>query len=162
MSAAEFNQLLGELAATPTRVQRLIENLSEEQLRRRPANGEFSLAESVCHLRDIEAEGYLPRIRRVLNEERPFLPDLDGGRLAIEREYNQQNANEAARAFSQARAESTHTLAGVGLAESSREGTLAGVGDISLQGLLTMMCEHDTEHLRQMTDLRREITDALC
>ena len=40
------------------------------------------MLEHVCHLRDIEVEGYAPRLKRILSEDGPFLPDIDGRRLA--------------------------------------------------------------------------------
>ncbi len=57
----------------------------------------------VCHLRDIEQEGYRERIKRILNETDPVLADIDGARLALERNYNQQNFAEALATFADTR-----------------------------------------------------------
>lgn len=154
MSSAELNELALVLAATPERIQSMLHNLSDEQLRQRTAAGEFSMVESVCHLRDIEAEGYLPRIKRILNEDGPVLPDIDGGRLALERGYNEQDVHEALRAFTRARTESTNALLNLAPDELTREGMLEGVGTVKLQELLVMMREHDSAHLLQMSAIR--------
>lgn len=150
MSAEELKELLGTLAATPANIQSLLNNTSDEQLRRRHSVGGFSFAENVCHLRDIEAEGYATRIKRILKEERPFLPDIDGGRLATEREYNKQDVYEALHAFAQARIENTRALNDLGPEELSRAGTLEGVGDVKLEELLVMMRDHDAAHLKDI------------
>jgi hypothetical protein len=150
MSSEEFNELLSTLAATPAKIQCLLENISDEQLHRRPAEGEFSCLENVCHLRDIEAEGYTTRINRILKEDRPLLADIDGGRLAVEREYNKQDVNEALRAFARARTESASVLTDLGPEELSREGTLEGVGIIKLAELLVMIRDHDASHLKDI------------
>jgi len=56
--------------------------LTGEQQRRKPSLEEFSLLEYVCHLRDLELEGYRVRIERMLREDRPLLPDFDGAKAA--------------------------------------------------------------------------------
>lgn len=155
MSAEELKKLLGILAATPAQIQSLLENIPDEQLRQRPAEGEFSAVENVCHLRDIEVEGYATRINLILKEDRPLLNDIDGGRLAVERGYNKQDVNEALRGFARARTENTSLIADLGPEELSRAGTLAGVGTVTLEELLVLMCEHDAAHLKEMADIGR-------
>src|SRR5436189_6166358 len=103
MSSAELKELLGTLVGTPAKIRGLLDHLSDQQLRRRSSEGEFSCLETVCHLRDIEAEGYAPRINRILEEDQPMLADVDGARLAAERDYNSQDVNDALGIFSTAR-----------------------------------------------------------
>jgi hypothetical protein len=149
--------LIGILAATPARVQSLLDKLSDGQLRKRLSADEFSIVENVCHLRDIEVEGYTPRINRILNEDRPALADIDGGRLAIEREYNRQDVYDAWRAFAQARADNTRTLSRLEPGELNRVGTLEGVGIVKLEELLMMMVEHDNSHLEDVERIRQQL-----
>ena len=47
----------------------------------------FTPIEQVCHVRDIEVDGYHVRFRRTLQESNPTLLTLDGERLARERRY---------------------------------------------------------------------------
>src|SRR5258708_9182472 len=77
-------------AATPDRAAELIHGMSEEQLALQAEGGFFSLRENVAHLRDIDAEGYERRIARIFVESYPTLPDVDGARLARERDYLHQ------------------------------------------------------------------------
>src|SRR5258708_742578 len=98
-----FEALTAKLAGTPKATAILTRDLSVQAVMIKPSLEEFSVLENVCHLRDIEIEGYSTRIRRILNEEHPVLADIDGTRLAIERAYNQQNLSEALQAFSNAR-----------------------------------------------------------
>src|SRR5215212_970329 len=95
---------IARLAATPRRVRALAIRAADP--RRRLAEGEFSVVENVCHLRDIEADGYVVRIRRLLEEDEPLLDDIDGARLSIERGYNEQDLVAAIDAFADARAKS--------------------------------------------------------
>ena len=153
MFSVELNELLSILAATPASIQSLLANISDEQLRWRHSDGEFSCVENVCHLRDIEAEGYTTRINRILEEDRPVLADIDGGRLAVEREYNKQDVHEALRAFAQARTANASALTDLGPEELSREGTLEGVGNVKLEELLVMMRDHDASHLKDIKQI---------
>ena len=151
MPESSFDSLL----ATPLAVSLLIQSLSEEQLRHRNSPDEFSALENLCHLRDIEVEGYSQRIRKIVKENQPSLPDIDGGRLAIERDYNHQDANEALAQFTRARASNIEVLRGLSDTEMSREGTLEGVGTVTLEELVQMMCEHDEGHVSELQTIRR-------
>ena len=149
--------ILDSLLATPLTVSLLVKGLSEEQLSQRNSPDEFSALENLCHLRDIEVEGYSQRIRNILKENRPSLPDIDGGRLAIERDYNHQDANGALEQFIRERASNIEILRGLSETEMSREGTLEGVGTITLEKLVQMMLEHDEGHVSELQTIRRRI-----
>src|SRR5215212_853576 len=105
-----LDEQISRLAATPDRVRALAKRAADP--RHRVAENEFSVIENVCHLRDIEADGYVVRIRRLLEEDEPLLDDIDGARLAIERRYNEQDLVEAIDAFANARARSIAMLRG--------------------------------------------------
>ena len=154
MSDAEFSELIDALARTPERLQvtitAQIANPPEEELGRKRADDEFSAVETICHLRDIEVEAYTVRINRLLNEELPFLPDIDGARLAVERSYNSQSIQKAFDAFRLARIQNVRILRRLAPEQLKRAGTLAGVGDVTLESLLLMMRQHDEDHLQTL------------
>src|SRR6266853_1399608 len=62
-------------------------------------NGAFSPVEHCWHLADLEREGYAVRIRRLLEEDNPGLPDFDGARIARERSYTSLSLAEGIDAF---------------------------------------------------------------
>ena len=159
MSSEELNELLSILAATPAKIQNLLKEIPDEQLRHRHSEGEFSCVENVCHLRDIEAEGYTTRINRILKENRPFLADIDGGRLAVERDYNNQDIDKAQAAFALASTGNARAIIDLGPEELSREGTLEGVGSVRLDQLLLMMRDHDAVHLKEIEQIRQRLSD---
>src|SRR5436305_15039686 len=84
----EFKTLLDFLAETPQVVRWLSHELTLDELKRKPSDNEFSVLENVCHLRDIEQEGYTVLIDKLLNEDEPVLQDINGAKLAMERAYN--------------------------------------------------------------------------
>lgn len=87
-------------AITPAAVGALLEALlpeyavlfeaDDEQLRRRPDPDTWSALEYACHVRDCLAL-YDWRIRRVLAEEHPYLPQMRRDAIAVERAYNDQD-----------------------------------------------------------------------
>ena len=155
MSAEELQELIDTLATAPETIANLAKDLSDGNLRHRNSPEEFSAIETVCRLRDIEAEGYTVRINRILSEDDPVLPDIDGGRLALERNYQGQNLDEALEAFAGARAANVRTLRALREEQLSRAGTLEGVGVVSLGGLLELMLEHDHGHIDDLRIIHR-------
>jgi hypothetical protein len=150
--SAEVPALLEALARIPGEVSRMINAVPPEHWRTRPSPEEFSAVENVCHLRDIEVEGYSERIRRILTETNPLLLDVDGARLAIERDYNRQELGPALETFRQTRERNVELLRSLSETDLHRRGSLEGAGEIDLLRLIRMMNEHDEGHLE---DLRR-------
>ncbi len=153
-TTGELQGLTDFLAETPATVERLVEGLTDEDWRRRVPGAEFSVLENICHLLDIEREGYAVRIERLLKEDAPVLPDIDGGRLARERDYNNQNIETALEAFTRARQGNLSVLKSLSSDQLERRGTLEAVGPITLSELLLMMRAHDDVHRREIKELR--------
>jgi hypothetical protein len=157
MNSTDRQQLLAQLAHTPAQLVELIDGLPQDSLRLRPSEDEFSVVESVCHLRDIELDGYAIRVRLLLTEDHPGLSDIDGARLAIERDYNSQDLQEALTAFTRGRQENLSVLSKASDTEFEREGDLEGAGRITLGKLVEMMHEHDEGHLDELRITRTRL-----
>jgi hypothetical protein len=154
MAPEELQDVIDTLTKTPEKVAGLVNDLSAPELRVKNSPEEFSVVENVYHLRDIEIEGYTARISRILLENNPLLPDIDGGRLAVERNYHNQNLSEALQAFTVARNQNIQTLSGLAREQFDREGILEGVRSVTIRGLLLMMRDHDADHLLQLSSIR--------
>jgi len=147
----DIQELLTTLSNTPIEVAALVKDLPLSSLVVRASPHEFSLLENVCHLRDIEIEGYTVRIMRILDEEEPQLADVDGARLAIERDYNRENLKEALASFKSARQLNLAILTKTSEEKFERTGIMEGLGKITLLKLLEMMIEHDGSHLDEIS-----------
>ena len=154
----EFKTLLDFLAETPQVVRQLSRKLTLDELKRKPADNEFSFLENVCHLRDIEQEGYTVRINRLLGEHEPVLPDIDGAKLAQGRDYNSQNFETGLEEFARLRERNVGALSNLSPENLSRMGTFEGAGKITLKRLAAMMREHDETHLAEFKELREWLT----
>ena len=152
-----LTEAIGKLSETPMRADELVRGLTEEQLSWKPAPGIFSLRENVLHLCDIDVEGYSRRIPLVLDQETPALPDVDGGKLARERNYNAQPIEPALARLRLARAASVARLKQCSVQDLERKAEMQGVGVITLQHLLELWVEHDTGHIRDMVEVRKAI-----
>jgi DinB superfamily len=111
-----------------------------------PTGGGFSPVEQCWHLADLEREGFGLRIRRLLAETDPVLPDFDGDRAAVVRQYKRRSMEEGIRAFREARAENLALIRSIASADWSRSGTQEGVGRIALCDMPNMMFQHDRAH----------------
>src|SRR5258708_3746327 len=85
MDGSERTGHLEILRGTEARLRKELQGVPAALVRRRPAPGKWSILEIVCHLRDMERDAYLGRYRRILQEENPSLPNLEGDVLALER-----------------------------------------------------------------------------
>src|SRR5215475_10944449 len=70
----------------------------------------FTAIEQICHIRDIEVDGYHVRFRRMLEEINPTLVSIDSVALAKERSYATSSATETIDVFRKARAETVQLL----------------------------------------------------
>ena len=137
----------------PDRVEALLRLVPEEGLDWTPASWEavpgemLSVRGQICHLRDIEAEGYHLRIRRMLDETEPDLASLDSYALAEARDYHAAGIGEAMGAFRAARQITLDQLAGLTVGQLDRPGTFAEYGPITLRGLVHLLASHDAQHL---------------
>ncbi len=149
----ETDALVAGLAQTPDSLESVIRLFPAARLGWRPESwggspGEpFAPIEHVCHLRDIETDGYHVRIRRLLTEDNPTLVSIDGNALAVERRYVEASLAEALLAFRDARRETLEIVRGLGKAELDRGGDFAEYGSVTLRGLLHYLSSHDQQHL---------------
>ena len=103
--------------------------------------------EQICHVLDIEVEGYQVRIQRTLNEWNPVLPSLDTEAMARDRLYHQKEAAEVLRAFRSARSETLGLLRALTDLQLERPAQFEGYGQVTLRSLVHYLCSHDQQHL---------------
>ncbi|MDI9238536.1 DinB family protein [Lysobacter sp. LF1] len=107
----------------------------------------FTAIEQLCHVRDIEIEGYQERIRRTLVETHPLLPSIESEPLAIQRRYGDADAEAVLAAFGEARARTVATIAALDDAQLARTAQFEGYGPLTLRSLVHYLCSHDQQHL---------------
>lgn len=103
--------------------------------------------EQVCHVRDIEIDGYHVRFQRTRDESHPTLASIDTDALVIERAYGKADATQALLDFRAARARTVTLLAGLAPEQFDRTAVFEGYGTVTLRGLVHYLCSHDQQHL---------------
>src|SRR5262245_61088756 len=109
----DLETILDALAEMPAHLASAARGMDEVAARTPPAGGGFSLVEQAWHLADLEREGFGERIRRLLAEADPELPDFDGARVAAERNYRGKSLAEGLAAFAAARSANLAVLRAV-------------------------------------------------
>jgi len=143
---------LSALAAFPTQLEAFFDGIPAQARNWKPASWEgipsepFSTIEQICHVRDIEVDGYHQRFRRALQETNPTLENVEGETLAVQRAYADA---EPAEVFAAIRAARTQTLATISAltAEQLERTALFDGSPITVRGLVHMLCSHDQQHL---------------
>jgi hypothetical protein len=155
---ASWSKTLERLEAMPAFLEAALHEAGEENFGARPSDEDFSLVEHACHLRDLEREGYLVRVRRMLSERSPVLEPFDGQAVAAARDYRAQDAHAAAQDFGAARRELLALLAALSADDYRREATFSE-RRITLADLVAMIDTHDGEHREQIERILDGIED---
>ncbi len=108
---------------------------------------QFTAIEQVCHVRDIEIEGYQRRFARTLDEDFPLLPSIDSELVAKQRNYAAADTARVFAEFRTARAGTLALLRGLDETQLARRATFEGYGPVSLRSLMHYLCSHDQQHL---------------
>jgi len=140
--------ILARLASTAGLLRELTSDVTPEQGARPPAPGEWSIVEVVRHLVEGDRDKLLPRLRRMLTEDRPVFDRT----TAVEGDASDLATLVAA--FGSARAEVVKVLTGLEPAGWLREGVSPSRGALTVERYARSTEAHDTEHLRQVQDVR--------
>ena len=159
-------ELLSELEDMPRQVERALRLIPGDRLAWRPESWggcpseTFSALEQVCHLRDIERDGYHRRIQRLLDESDPALESLDSYEIARQRAYESADLGAALDAFRGARALTVERLRSLDDAQLARTGEFAEYGRLTLRALVHYLRSHDQQHLAGIQWLAGKIASA--
>jgi hypothetical protein len=146
MPQGDRESLMAGLMAMPDVLEASFGALSTDDAAQAGPDGGLSPVEICWHLADLEAEGYAVRIRRLLAEDGPQLPDFDGGAIAKARNYRALALSDGLNAFRAARRANIDALQRLTGDEWQRSGTQEGVGRVALCDIPSMMAEHDAGH----------------
>jgi hypothetical protein len=116
----------------------------------RPAQGEWSITEIICHLCDVDKEIHIPRIQALINETDPFIPGVASDDWAVERNYQAQNGREAMNEFIISRAELLSLFPPSGDDIWERRGRHTFFGPVTFFEMSCLVLEHDELHIDQV------------
>src|SRR5438270_12519236 len=105
----KYESLINDYAGGPQALREAVRGMTREQILARPVAGKWSTLEVVCHIADFEIVG-ADRIKRVIAEEKPTLPDGDEKRFAARLSYHQRDLEEELHLIRAVRAQVTRIL----------------------------------------------------
>jgi hypothetical protein len=143
---AEARRALGRL---PGVLEGLLGDLDADGARTRPAPGEWSPVEILCHLRDEETEDFAARLRVILDGGGDFVR-IDPERWAEERRYREASLDEALEAFRARRQTSLELLRGADPEALGASRPLGRSGRLSGLDLVAAWVAHDRIHVAQL------------
>jgi uncharacterized damage-inducible protein DinB len=156
MDESERRTHLATLKATPARLRAALKGVPRKLALWSPAPGKWSIQEIVCHMRDMESHAYLERYRRILAEDNPSLPDIDGDAWALEGDYRSLKLGEVVRDWTHLRRECLVLLRGVKGEQWRRAGTHETAGVLTMEDFLRRHAVgNDEAHLGQIDAIRR-------
>jgi hypothetical protein len=147
---------LSVLSDFPDHLERLFSAFPKKYATWAPASWEgipseqFTALEQICHVRDIETDGYHVRIRRLLREVNPTLVSVESYGLAKERAYADAGPADVLATFRAARAATIDMVRNLTADELNRPGVFEGYGPVTLKGVIHFLCSHDQQHLAGM------------
>ena len=147
---------LKTLAETPAHLKAALKGVPKKLLLWTPGPGKWSMLEIVAHMRDMERDAYIARYRKILAEDNPTLPDLDGDLIALRDDYRSLKLPELLRDWLKLRKECLKLLKSVKGAQWERMGTHETAGSLSMMDFLKRQAVgNDEAHLGQIEAIKK-------
>lgn len=144
------------MAGAIDKLEAAIGGLSDEQLRRREAEGKWSVMEVLQHLADAEMViGY--RIRLILSEDLPEIKGFDQDKWAENLRYNEADPQVALAQMRGLRQANLALIRNLTPKQLQRFGEHNERGRESVQDTINLYAAHDLAHLRQIERIKKAI-----
>ena len=140
--------------STGKKMEKLMKRLSKKQLRRRPAAGEWSIAEIMAHLADAEVVASW-RMRLILGRSGTPIQPFDQDVWAKTFRYENQDPRQTLKVFRVLRENNLALLKSVPRKLWENHGMHAERGKETIAHIVKMFAGHDINHLRQMEKIAK-------
>ena len=145
----EGQEPLKVLAATPKKLERLIDGVSPAKLRKKPAPDKWSANEVLAHLADVEIViGW--RVRSVLGAPGTPVQAYDQDAWAKAGQYEKRNPKESLEQITAVRRANLALYKMLTPEQWKLYGTHSERGQESVEHIIRMVAGHDLNHLRQI------------
>jgi len=149
MTAAEREALFARYAEGPARLEAALATVPPEAVQWRPAPGEWSAHEVICHCADSESSGSL-RIRFLVAERDPVIMGYDQETWAVALDYHRQALGPALAVVRAVRENTLPLLRRLPDAAWQRRGRHTESGPYGAEDWLEIYAEHLEGHARQI------------
>ena len=149
----ESKYFIDSLEKSGDKIRIMLENVSDEQARWKPAPEKWSILEVVNHLYDEERDDFRKRIDLTLYSPDEDWPGIDPEKWAMEREYNKRDFTDSLNKFFAERYKSIEWLRALNDPDWDQIYQHPVIGPLSAADLLAAWAAHDYLHLRQLAGL---------
>jgi hypothetical protein len=146
---ANPEEMMAKMEKTPEELAVLIRDKNDKVLSKRPDGKNWAPNEIICHLRDTD-ELFLGRFQAIITMDEPKFSPAAADRWAEDRQYLRNDVQEALAALRRRRGEVLEFLRRLKPEQWERAGIHATRGRETLRDWVTLMANHDLNHLEQM------------
>jgi hypothetical protein len=157
----DLESFTARLSSDAETIRSLVQGVSEEQARWKPAPEEWSILEVINHLYDEEREDFRQRLDFTLHRPGQPWPDIDPQGWVVERSYNERDLQESLAGFVEERQRSVAWLKGLPSLDWEACHEHPKWGEFSAGTLMVSWLAHDLLHIRQLTVLHWEYLSRL-
>jgi len=157
----DYNYFISSLENSAKKINSLLEGVTEEQAKWKPAPEKWSILEVVNHLYDEERDDFRKRLDLTLHRPEEEWPGIDPEAWAVSREYINKDYHQSVKIFFIERAESINWLNSLTSPNWEQIHEHPVIGSLSAADLLAAWAAHDYLHLRQLSDLHARFLNVL-
>lgn len=149
----DFDYALAQLRANAERIRALVQNVSAEKARWKPASDSWSILEVINHLYDEELADFPVRLKHILAQTAGPWPPIDPQGWVTERRYNERELPTSLANFLGARQKSLVWLQTLHEPDWQLSYDTQW-GPITAGDMFAAWVAHDLLHLRQLVELQ--------
>jgi hypothetical protein len=158
--SSDHRAIVAHIRAAPGTLHEAVAAVKPGQEDRPPRAGEWSVRETLIHLRNVIVMVYGLRLRRLLYEREPVFGDYDEEAFRREDLARQEPLDDLVRMITAEHEQIARLLDGLPAERWSREGRHPELGAMSVEFLARRVGAHTEEHARQIRDTARALGDA--
>jgi hypothetical protein len=153
----DHRALVDQLRTSATALERAVATVPPGRHGRRPRENEWSVQETLVHLRNVALMVHGLRIRRLLYEPDPVFADYDEAAARQEDLAKDEPIGQLVRMIVAEHGQIADLLATLPDDRWSRQGRHPELGAMSIEFLARRVGEHGDEHARQIADTARMV-----
>jgi hypothetical protein len=155
----DIDGLTAQMAQNAARIQALVQDVSDGQVRWKPDSSSWSILEVINHLLDEERNDFRVRLDYTLHRPGEKWPPIDPGGWVARRRYNEKETKASLAQFLSERDASLTWLRELPTPDWDTTYE-APFGPISAGDLFAAWAAHDLLHMRQLLELHWDYTTA--
>jgi hypothetical protein len=140
----------------PKLLREAVRGMTRDQLVARPVAGKMSTLEVVCHIADFEPI-MADRVKRVLTHDRPALLGADENLFTAGLAYQERDLAEELAVIDATRTQLARILRTLSPEVLSRVGVHSQRGELTLERILSMACNHIPHHITFIAEKRKAL-----